>query len=319
MRTGSEGRCGAAWERRTLLRLAAAVLCGAPVRAAAAADGDRASPGSFRFALSGTMLGDVNENDARASILAWARAIARQTGLEIEYERFVLLDPAGLLEAIRRNQVDSFAITVPEYLHVAQFVDPEGMVVDGGGGDQEYCLLVHRKRGVRSLADLKGRNLLVHRSPATCLGPAWLDTVFSDASPGGFERHFGQVTHFTRLSKVVLPVYFQQTDACLAGHQAFQLMCELNPQLARDTYTLVRSPKVVPSVLAFHRLCPRPKQDAFRAAMLTLHQSVAGKQALTLFQSNGHFRIANQAILRSAIEIASASDRIRGRAVRRKG
>jgi ABC-type phosphate/phosphonate transport system substrate-binding protein len=312
-RPSVQGRLG----RRELVRLGAAFFSAGCVSPGLPLEANPASPRKFRIAVSATMLGDVNENDARASIRAWAGAVTRQTGLEVEYERGVLLESSGLLDAIRHNQVDTFAITVLEYMQVAQFVSPDGLIVDGGGGEQEYCLLVHRNRGIHSLAGLKGRNLLVHRSPATCLAPAWLDMALGDAAPGGFERHFGQVAHFTKLSKVVLPVYFQQMDACLTGQQAFQLMCELNPQLARDLQAVVRSPRLVPSILAFHRQCPRAKQDAFRAALLNLHQSAAGKQALMLFQSNGKFAIANQSVLRSAIEIVNASERIRGRGSRR--
>jgi hypothetical protein len=75
---------------------------------------------------------------------------------------------------------------------------------------------------------------------------------------------------------------------------------------------------MVPSLVAFHRQCSVPKRTAFQSAMLNLHRTPAGKQALTLFQSSGELAVADHAVLRSAIDIVNASDRIRSRAPRRQ-
>jgi ABC-type phosphate/phosphonate transport system substrate-binding protein len=314
---GFEHHGGPRIARRRWLAAAASILTGA--QWLRGAESKPLGDGRLRIAISASMLGDVNENDARASMRAWVEALCRQTGVDLQYEHGMLLDSAGLLDGIRRFQVDSFAITSLEYCRVSDSIDPNGMIIDAAfvGGGEEYCLLVHRNRGIRGATELKGRTLLVHRSPGACLAPAWLDTAVADVSPGGFDRHFSQVTYCGRLSKAVLPVYFQQADVCLVEHRSFLLMSELNPQLSRDLQVILRSPKIVPHMLAFHRRCAPAKQAAFRKALLDLHQSAAGKQALTLFQS-GKLLTADHTILRSAVEIATASDRIRGRAQRKR-
>jgi hypothetical protein len=94
-------------DRRHFLAAAGSLLAGpgAPaVRGAEAAGGES---GKIRIALSGAMLGDVNENDARAAIRAWADVITKQTGLDVEYDRNMLVDPLSLQNAVRRHLVDA--------------------------------------------------------------------------------------------------------------------------------------------------------------------------------------------------------------------
>jgi ABC-type phosphate/phosphonate transport system substrate-binding protein len=302
--------------RRFILSCAASF---AATRRGVCADASRDSNRRVRVAVSGSMLGDVNENDARASVIVWADTLSRQSGLAVEYNRDIMVTPAGMIEAIRRFQLDAFAFTVPEYLQVAQFVEPDSLVLDetSGAEGSEYVLLVHRNKSIRTMADLKGRTLLFHKSPHTCLAPAWLDGAFARLSPGGFDRYLGAVVHQVKLSKVVLPVFFQQADAAVAQLRSFQTMSELNPQLSRELQVLAKSPRLVSGMLAFHRQFPAGRREAFRAALLGLHQSTTGKQALTMFQT-GRLLPADQTALRSAMEIVAASDRVRGRVQKNK-
>jgi phosphonate transport system substrate-binding protein len=307
-------------DRRHFLAAAGSLLAGpgAPaVRGAEAAGGES---GKIRIALSGAMLGDVNENDARAAIRAWADVITKQTGLDVEYDRNMLVDPLSLQNAVRRHLVDAFAITVPEYMPVASVIDPTSLMIDefSSAGGHEYVLLAHRAKGLHDVAGIKGRTLVIHKSPYTCLAPCWLDTLTADVSPAGFVPFLGPVSYQVKLSKAVLPVYFQQLDLCVIQQRGFRMMCELNPQLAKDLQVVARSPKLIPAMMAFHRQCPSARRDSFRTALLNFHQSAAGKQALTLFQS-GKLVQSDHTVLRSAIEILTASERIRARAHRKRG
>jgi ABC-type phosphate/phosphonate transport system substrate-binding protein len=187
----------------------------------------------------------------------------------------------------------------------------------GASAGQQYGLLVSAKRGWAGVADLKGRSLLIHRTPSNCLAPAWLDTVLAEAAPGGFEKYFGGVAQFGKISKAVLPVYFGQADVCLVDLRAFQVMSELNPQLGREMRVVTKSERLIPSLVGFHRQCSAAKRSAFASAVLNLYRTPAGKQALTLFQSSGSLAISDQNVLNSAIEIAAASDRIRSKGRRK--
>jgi ABC-type phosphate/phosphonate transport system substrate-binding protein len=84
----------------------------------------------------------------------------------------------------------------------------------------------------------------------------------------------------------VLRVFFRQSDACLVTADAFELACELNPQLRRDLKVLVASPPLIPTLLFFRRGCTGPARAEVEAAILDLHSTPAGQQVLTVFQGS---------------------------------
>ncbi len=273
----------------------------------------------IRVALSETMVRDLNPNDSRAAMRAWADSLARETGFQVSLQTlnqdrdFVARTP-DLFEAVRRFLVDAFAITVPEYIQLSQYADPRTIMVDEITlrGGHELIILVHRQRGIPNLAGLKGRQLTIHSSPRTAIVPAWLDSLTAEWAPSGFESFLGAVSYQPKLSKAVLPVFFQQSDACAIERRAFLTMCELNPQLQRDLTILAKSPPMAASMLAFHRQLAVPVRDAFCKALTSLHGTAAGKQALTLFQS-GPLVLGDESVLRNAIRIVEVSEKLRAR------
>lgn len=274
----------------------------------------RADTARIRIAVSATLLRDVNGNDIRAAMRAWAEAITAETGFQVmEYNRDLIASNADLNDAVRRFAVDAVALIVPEYLRLTAYLDPNSLLVDEttSNGGYELVVLAHRRRGIRSAADLKGRTVTIHSCPRTSLMSAWLDTLVADVAPMGFDA-YSTVSYQGKLSKVILPVFFQQADACVADRLAFRTMCELNPQLTRDLEIIAQSPGMAASAFAFHRQMPAGVREAFRTALTNLHLSAAGKQALTLFQS-GHLVRADASVLRSAVQILQAAERLRAK------
>jgi ABC-type phosphate/phosphonate transport system substrate-binding protein len=297
--------------RRDWMRCAAGAACAGALR------GEHQNI-SARIGLSGSMLGDVNLNDARAAIRVWMDTITRQTGIGIVYDPPNLFDTSYLMTAIRAGTMDVFGITLNEYREVAALVDPTAIVLDEvTSHGQEYLILAHRDRGITKMADLRGRQLVVLKSPVTSLVNDWLETLMVDGSLGPADRFFSQVTWNVKLSKVVLPVYFQQADACLAIASGFATMCELNPQLATRLTVVARSPRLVPSLIGFHKSFAPTVRNTFCQGLLSLHDSPSGRQALSLFQSR-RLVGAEASVLRSSLEMAGAAARLRAAASPRK-
>src|ERR1017187_3200167 len=174
--------------RRQSTRCAYGLAAGWLVWAAlpfAAAGGERVSDAAtlgLRIAISESVAGEVNGNDLRAAIKTWAEAVGRQTGVRIEPE---LCTTAQLVQRIRNRQVDGFYLNILEFARVAGYPDRELVVDETEVPDgQEYVLLVHQPSGIRTLADLRGRSLLLYRNTRTCLDRIWLDTLLGSAHLG---------------------------------------------------------------------------------------------------------------------------------------
>jgi ABC-type phosphate/phosphonate transport system substrate-binding protein len=265
----------------------------------------------LRVGISESIAGEVNSNDLRAAMKAWAEELARQTGVRIEP---ALCTTAQLVQKIRDHQLDAFSANFLEFERVASYADRE-LIVDASElpDGQEYVLLVHQASGLQSLADLRGKSLLLYQNTRTCLDQAWLDTLLSSAHLGVADTFMGRQERNAKLSRVVLPVFFRQADACIVTRRGYGTLCELNPQLARQLRILAVSPKLFPTFMAFQKGVPPETKRRFLAAVLNLHKSAAGRQALMLFGSTRLVEI-DVSMLRESFELLHAYRRIKVKA-----
>jgi phosphonate transport system substrate-binding protein len=137
-----------------------------------------------------------------------------------------------------------------------------------------------------------------------------METSLHHARQAPSRDFFSRVNFQPKSSRVVLPVFFRQADACLVSRRSFQVMSELNPQLPRSLRPLLNSARLVNSFLAVHRELPAERKRRFVHALTTLHSSPYGRQALTFFGCQRLIAV-DGAILRPTLDLLSAYDRIR--------
>jgi len=159
-------------------------------------------------------------------------------------------------------------------------------------------ILAKKSGPIQHLADLKGRRLCTLNVPKMCVAPAWLSTLLEAGHLGAAEQFFGSVITDTKASRVVLPVFFGQADACLTSKRSFDTMCELNPQVARDLTTIAGSPAMIVSFYIFRKNYRSVNRQKVISALSGLRSSPAGRQLDTLFQF-GEITIRDAGCLRN--------------------
>lgn len=276
----------------------------APLLAAAGAEPSRDDQGAgLRIAISESIAGEVNGNDLRVAIKAWAAAVEQQTGVRIVPE---MCNSAQVIQRIRNRQVDGFSVNILEFNRVAAFAARELVVDESEMPDgQQYVLLVHQSSGIQSLADLRGRSLISYQNTRACLSRVWLDVLLTSAHLGAADVCMGRLESSPKLSRVVLPVFFRQIDACLVTRRGYATMCELNPQLGKQLRPLATSPGLVTTFMGFHKDSPPETRRRFLMAVTELHKTVAGRQALMLFGSTRLVQ-GDISVLRTSFELLHA-------------
>jgi phosphonate transport system substrate-binding protein len=258
----------------------------------------------FRLAVSEGVIGaEVNESDATAAIQAWSNAVVKETGFQVEVH---VAGKAAMAREVREHQVDGFTVTTLELLDLESYA-AQKMVADtvnAAGGD-DYLILVHADSGIRDVSGLRRKTVGLYDSREMSLAGMWIETLLFSSNFGLPRDYFGRIASSNKLSRVVLPVYFHQTDACIVTRRGFSMMCELNPQLGRSLRIVASSPKLVSSVLAFHKDCPPEQRQQFIDAIIRLNKTAAGKQALTLFAST-QLVAADASILRTTLDLVKA-------------
>jgi ABC-type phosphate/phosphonate transport system substrate-binding protein len=273
-------RSAAAW-------LVFALIAAGLARVARSESAENKKPVPFRLAFSSAMFTEINENDARASVKVWAQVIAKQRGIAADADAQIIRDPAAMIEAFRTGRADAAAMPLDEFAVVSQAVSFSHLFIAAIAekDSEEYVVLVHRDSAIVRLAQLQGRELLVFNNPRSCLAEPWLDTQLQRTGAPAIAAFFGRIQHAAKLSKVVLSVFFRQADACLVSRRGFEVMSELNPQVGQQLRVIAASPPVVPMVLGIRTGYDPALLSQIVASVRELHTSPAGRQVLTVFQS----------------------------------
>jgi len=141
------------------------------------------------------------------------------------------------------------------------------------------------------------------------LATIWLDTLLLQKGLRRAAEFCGRATFVNKATKVALPVFFRQADACLMTRRSFETMAELNPQLGKQLRVLAASPEVVPSGFAFRADYHSPFREQILVEMTQLSESPAGQQILALTQAD---RIQERPLscLDSALELLATHRRL---------
>jgi phosphonate transport system substrate-binding protein len=295
---------GIAPSRRRALAL---MLGGLPLaRPAMAAD----TGAPVRLAISESLVSDVNINDARAAMVTWIKRMQVDLNLVVEFSPKVFDTSDEILRRARAGQFDAVALNVVEYRQIADMLDPSQIIAESDGAVQ-YILLVKKDSQFRRLSELRGRRLTVLQAPKMCVANQWLSTLLSQGNLGPSDRFFASVAADVKPSRVVLPVFFGQADACLTSKRAFDLMGELNPQVAKSLTVIAGSPALIATFYTFHKNYHGASRERFAKVYSNMPASPAGRLLATLFQFQG-MAIKDATCLTTALSILDAADRVRG-------
>jgi len=269
--------------------------------------------GPLRVAISESIMADVNLNDARAAMQTWIKRMQADLSVAIEIDAKVFSTAEEITRRIRLGELDAAALNAVEYRPIADLFDSSQILVgSGASGPDEYLLLVNRDSGYRRLADLRGRRIFMWAAPKMCVAPAWLATLLDEEQLGPLEGFFGHTTTDSRISRAVLPVFFNQAEACVASRRAFGTMGELNPQVARNLTAIATSATVVTCFYAFrknYRSADREKLVRLHDGLLT---NAAGRQLATLFQFD-ELLVRDASCLAGGLAILDRAERIHTR------
>ena len=211
------------------------------------------SPSFVRFGMSSSLFREVNENDARASVRAYAKQLAEGHGLMADPNPRIFTGVAELSTLLSFGEVDLISLPTQEYLALEETLVTGPLLVSiiNGSDYEEYVLLVGADSHVKGLADLNGLRLVVLDSLQGSLASPWLEVLLRNQASAPPEAFFSRVTRAVKITQTVLPVFFHQADACVVTRKGFALMGELNPQIIKQLRVLETSPPLVPHLTCF--------------------------------------------------------------------
>lgn len=253
---------------------------------------DTGSSNHFRVGVSGIAIENqgANSNDSAAALKAWSLALVQEQNLDIKTEMIVYRNFEEMKEAFLQNQLDAASMNIEELLRLD--VRPESIYLPSmeSGVFIRYGIVVHKNSGSHQLAQLIGQKVVTHKGSRMALSHPWLQTIYAKENNGQltpeFDKFLEDMSRADNPSKAIFQVFFGQVQAALIDLDAFDLACELNPQLRRDIVVLHQSPPLVTDLFMFNPLYQTPTAALLQSFLGNLHTTTRGKQLLTIFQCN---------------------------------
>jgi ABC-type phosphate/phosphonate transport system substrate-binding protein len=203
-----------------------------------------------------------------------------------------LYDSFEVLRAdFAQGGVDAASLTTEEIMLLGLRPEFIYIPVKDQGFEVRYVLVARRDGAVTDLTGLVTQRLAFFDDSATILAMLWLETLLAEVAGQPIERPLMNLVEVDSLSKAILQVFFRQAQTALVTLEAFELACELNPQLRRELMVLHESQPFVTTFFVFNPDWRGAARERLEEAIVSLHKTPGGQQVLTVFQSS---RLARQ-------------------------
>jgi ABC-type phosphate/phosphonate transport system substrate-binding protein len=228
---------------------------------------------------------NVDVRDGRAAIDVWMKKISASIGLEYTSELFSTHE--SLVDALKAGDVDALYVTPYEYLNLLRETPLVPMVAAGAGKSnlETYVMLAKSDApGGKDLAQFRGKRAVVHTAARGRMPIEWMETELVAAGFTGSMEFLGRVEEAQKPQPAILRVYFGEADLCLVPRSAFEMACELNPQLGRKISIIRESPAVPAGLLVKRANYSSGKDQQIIDTAVRMNETVEGRQVLTLLQ-----------------------------------
>jgi len=235
---------------------------------------------------------NVDPNDALSLITTWAQTVDRKLKNEVGTRVIFMKNLDEMKKVLANNDVDIIALMPEEFISLRESVRLKPVLSSvlssdyGKDSYNELLILVRNDRGISQVEQLRGKNIRVDSGQKGSIPMLWLNTLLKNKVSGDARNFFSKITEYPKASQVILPVFFDQADACVASRVSFETMVELNPQIGRNLHIIERSPGFLTGIIAVREDVSNPKRDAMVTALRNIHTDPKGRQLLTLFRIN---------------------------------
>ncbi len=240
----------------------------------------------FRVGLSSSTISNTNHNDATAAIKIWVQTVINEKKLNETAEAMFFNSFETLSQAYKNNMVDAASISTEDSMRLGLTPKSVYLSTREDGFLIKYAIIVHRNTVDKELGKLVNKKLVTCEGYQMLLARLWLKSVLTEHVSGADNSRLENLINVESPAKAILQIFFRQADAAIVTTGAFELACELNPQLRKDIIILSVSPPFITSFLIFRENWQSPSRERMTSAMLTLQTTPGGRQVLNVFQSS---------------------------------
>jgi phosphonate transport system substrate-binding protein len=256
-----------------------------------ASESRTSQPRIARFGILNTLHG-VNIDDARVALEMNLNRQSSPGMLRVVPKLEIISDVTAAADRIRQKQLYGLNLTGIDYILLREMVSTEPLYVASALTDspvESYIVLTQKEIDWNKISAMPQRRLMVEHYDQWDIGRIWLETELNRMQLPKSETFFTAIQAADKPTRLVLPVFFGQAEACLVTQSAYQTMVELNPQLGQKLRVLVRSPGVIKSLFCVvHDLDPKFVAET-KKRLHSMHLTEDGQQLTMIFRLKRFF------------------------------
>ena len=225
--------------------------------------------------------------DAQVALESLAGALNERFSEKFRNTTAEIFEDLNLLqETLDKKKIDIVGLVAHEFIQLADSIPMIPFLVASQGENPyfEMVLLVRISDTVRDIAHLKGKNLIIDIINKEHLAKMWTDVLLLREGLPLRDTFFNQIKEVDRASLAILPVFFDQADACITSQRSFNTMVELNPQVGKSLRILCKSPNFLAGVVCVSDdLSDKDKKEMLEI-LEEIHTYPEGEQLLLILQ-----------------------------------
>lgn len=248
-------------------------------------------PSVARFGILNTLHG-VNIDDARVAL---EMNINRQitAGIaHIEPKLEIVPDVVTAANRIEQRHLHGIYISGIDYILLREMVATNPLYVASAltaSPVESYIVLTAMETDWKKLSGMTRRRLMVEHYAQWDIGRIWLEAELNQMQLPKSETFFTAIQAADKPTRLVLPVFFGQAEACLVTESAYQTMVELNPQLGQKLRILMRSPGVIKSLFCVADYLDPDFVAKTKKRLHAMHLTDDGQQLMMIFRLKRFF------------------------------
>jgi ABC-type phosphate/phosphonate transport system substrate-binding protein len=231
---------------------------------------------------------NVDPRDAIGAARVWINNADRKLGNNPETTVMYLTTQSEVERALDRNEVDILVSIADEFINLRDKFGLLPVLATDYGKNfyDELLLLVRADSGISRTDQLRGKSLRIEGGQKGTIPMRWLKSLLEERTSSSPREFFGNISEFPKASQIITPVFFGQADSCIASLTSFEIMSELNPQLAKKLKTLEKSPGFATGIISIRKGIQNRRRDALVEALRNMDDDTKGRQVLTIFRIN---------------------------------
>ncbi len=192
---------------------------------------------------------------------------------------------SAIIRDVGEGTVDLLVVPVFIYFEIEEMniVDFIAYGSYSGTFGGEYILLVNKAGGETKLEDLKERQVVIENELNSDVALAWVETTLSERRLPSSAKFFKEVSFVDKPIAALMPVLLGQKEACIVNRRSYEVMKELNSQIAANLRAIMVSPDFIQGILTIRRSIPEEDKRLIGNAIDSFNNYERSREMLNLF------------------------------------